>query len=323
MPKARNPRHGSMQFWPRKRSKRSSARVRSWADIKDVKALGFAGYKAGMTHLIAIDNRPTSMTKGEEISIPVTVIECPPIKVYSIKFYKKFNSGLRLISEIVSEKNNKELARKIPLPKKTKAKIEDIKDYDDIRLTVYTQPKLTGIGKKRPEVFELGIGGSKEEKLNFAKEKLGKEISIGDVFSEGEYVDVHAITKGKGFQGPVKRFGIAIRNHKSEKTVRGPGSLGGWISQAHVMYRVAHAGQMGMHQRTHYNNLILKIGTDPKEINPKGGFVRFGNVKSSYILIKGSIPGPAKRIIKLAKSIRGKKSVQIPTIQSISLESKQ
>ena len=134
---------------------------------------------------------------------------------------------------------------------------------------------------------------------------------------------MHAITKGKGFQGPVKRFGVAIRNHKSEKTVRGPGSLGGWISQAHVMYRVAHAGQMGMHQRTHYNNLLLKIGTNPEEINPKGGFVRFGNVKSSYVLIKGSIPGPAKRIIKLTKSIRGKKSIQIPTIQSISLESKQ
>ncbi|MBW3003318.1 50S ribosomal protein L3 [Candidatus Woesearchaeota archaeon] len=320
MPKAKNPRHGSMQFWPRKRSKRSSARVRSWAKSKDAKLLGFAGYKAGMTHVVITDNRPNSATKGQDVSFPVTVIECPAIKVASIRFYK--NS--QVITEVFSEKVDKELERRLTKSKKINKKIEDVSDYDDIRLLAYTQPKLTGI-KKKPEVLEIGLGGSKEDKLAYAKEKLGKEIAINEVFKEGEQLDLHAVTKGKGVQGPVKRFGVSIRHHKSEKTKRGPGSLGGWKAQGHVMYRVAFAGKMGYHLRTHYNNWVLKISDKVEEINPKGGFVRYGILKNQYILVKGSVQGSAKRLITLTTAIRPNKRLhdQAPTIQHTSLESKQ
>ncbi len=64
MVKASNPHHGSLQFWPRKRAKRVYARVRSKVSSKDAKALEFAGYKVGMTHLAVNDNRPKSTTKG-------------------------------------------------------------------------------------------------------------------------------------------------------------------------------------------------------------------------------------------------------------------
>ena len=53
---------------------------------------------------------------------------------------------------------------------------------------------------------------------------LGKEIKVEDVFESGVSVDVHGITKGKGFQGTVKRFGVPIRQHKAEKTKRGIGT---------------------------------------------------------------------------------------------------
>ena len=53
MGRERNPRHGSMSVWPRKRARRMHARIRSWLSIKDAKPVGFAGYKVGMTHLIA------------------------------------------------------------------------------------------------------------------------------------------------------------------------------------------------------------------------------------------------------------------------------
>ena len=56
MPKTRNPRHGSMQYWPRKRAKRSFPRIRSWGASKENKPLGFAGYKVGMTHVMIVDN---------------------------------------------------------------------------------------------------------------------------------------------------------------------------------------------------------------------------------------------------------------------------
>ena len=325
MPKTRSPRRGSLQYWPRKRAKKETPRVRSWAKINEAKLLGFAGYKVGMTHIFYTDNRPHSLTKSSEISCPVTIIECPPLKAVSIKFYKKTNNVLKLVGEVLADKLDKELSRKIKIPKNVKKKIEDIKEYDDIRLLVQTQPKLTGIGKKKPELFEVAIGGTKEEKLNYAKEKLGKEIYVHEIFKEGQQIDVHGVTKGKGFQGAVKRFGIGLRSHKSEKTKRGPGSLGPWCGQGHVMWRVAHAGKMGYHLRTEYNKLILKIGDKKEEINQEGGFVGYGFVKNPYILVKGSTIGPVKRLLRFNFAIRPNKKIpeEAPAISYISLSSKQ
>jgi len=325
MPNIRKPRKGSMQYWPRKRAKKETARVRSWAKSKEVKILGFAGYKAGMTHVIATENRTKSKSKGEEISLPVTIIECPPIKVAGVRFYKTGYNGKEAVSDVLSDKLDKELGRRISMPKKFKNKIDDVKDYEDLVLLIYTQPKATGIGKKRPELFEVAIGGSKDEKLAYAKEKIGSEIKVEDVFKEGDQVDIHAVTIGKGNQGPVKRFGIALRSHKSEKTIRGPGSLGGWKGQAHVMYRVAYSGQTGYHLRTEYNKQILKIGNNPDEIKIKGGIPHFGFVKSQFILLKGSLAGPKKRLIRFNMATRPNKGFtkDAPAIKAISLESKQ
>ncbi|MBW2965315.1 50S ribosomal protein L3 [Candidatus Woesearchaeota archaeon] len=324
MPKAKRPRHGSMQVWPRVRAKRSYPNVQRFTKTKEAKLTGFAGYKAGMTHIIITDGRKTSMTKGEDVSVPVTILECPPLKIAGVRFYKKGYRAINAIGEVLA-KPDKELGKKICPPKKTGKKVEDFKDFDDLRVLVQTQPKMTGLGKKRPELFEVCVGGSKDEKFAFAKENLGKELSVKDVFKEGQLVDLHAVTKGKGFQGPVKRFGVKVRHHKSEKTKRGPGSLGGWSKQGHVMYRVAFAGQMGYHNRIDYNKQIMMIGDDPAKVNASGGFVRFGNVKGTYVLIKGSVPGPSKRMIRLETPIRlNKKIEQVPpTIQHISTASKQ
>jgi large subunit ribosomal protein L3 len=323
MPKASNPHHGSLQFWPRKRARRVYARVRSKISSKEAKPLEFAGYKVGMTHIAVTDNRPKALTKGEEITYPVTIIECPPIKISSVKFYKNTIKGLKVVSEVFSDKLDKELEKKVRI-KSVKKKVDDVKEFDDIKVTVYTNPKLTTIGKKKPEFFELTLGGSKEEKLKWAKENLGKDIMVSVVFQEGQQIDIHAVTKGKGFQGPVKRFGVGLKQHKTEKGVRGVGSLGGWISQGHVMWRVAHAGQMGHHQRTEYNKWLLKIGANPEEMGTKNGFIRYGVIKNPYILVKGSIPGPSKRLIRFNHAIRSNKNVpkEVPSINYINLELK-
>lgn len=324
MPNIRKPRKGSLQFWPRKRAKRHYGRVKSWASIKDAKPLGFAGYKVGMTHALINDNKKTTLTKGEDIFCPITVIECPPLKTASIRFYKKKLNGSCVVSEVLAPKLDKELGRKISLPKNIKKKIENIKDYDHIRLIVYTQPKLVGL-KKKPDIFEIAVGGSKEEALKFAQEKLGKEISIEEVMSEGQQIDIHAITKGKGFQGPVKRFGIGLKARKSEKTRRNPGSLGGWCGQGHFMWRIAHAGQTGYQLRTEYNKWLIKIGDKPEDINMKGGFIKYGVVKNPYVLIKGSVSGASKRLIRFTYPIRQSNKIpkEAPTISYISLESNQ
>jgi large subunit ribosomal protein L3 len=326
MPQKRKPRSGSLEYWPRKRSKRVFARVRAWTKAKEAKPLGFAGYKVGMTHLIINDNRKTSTTKGMDIFCPVTIIECPPLKAASIKFYKNTISGSKLVSEIPAENLDKEVKRSIILPKKQKkgSKEKDFpSDFDYIRLLVYTSPKLTGIGKKKPEMFEIAVGGNKEDQLNYAKEKLGKDINVTEVFKEGQQLDIHAVSKGKGVQGPVKRFGISLKHHKTEKSRRSPGSLGGWIAQGHIMWRQAKAGKMGYHLRTEHNKWLLKIG-NANEISKKAGFNNYGVIKNNYILVKGSVIGPKKRLVRINESVRPDKKIpdSPPTVQYINLEQK-
>jgi len=324
MPKAHNPRRGSMQVWPRKRAKRAYPIINSWA--KGNGMLGFAGYKAGMTHLQVIEGGKNSPRKGMEVSVPATIIECPPIKVIGVRFYKKAYHGKQPLTEVWA-KPSKDLARKLKVSKKDPKSVDSVNadDVSDVTFLVHTQPRLAGFGKKKPEVFEMGVGGDTATKLAFAKENLGKELSVKDVFKEGQFIDVHAVTTGKGTQGPVKRMGVKIRAAKAEKTKRGPGSLGGWVSQMHTMYRMAFAGQMGYHNRVDYNKKILKIGDDPKEVNPKGGLVHYGEVKSTFLLVKGSIPGPKKRLVRLKIALRpdNKKEEVAPTIEHISTTSQQ
>ncbi|MBI2499278.1 50S ribosomal protein L3 [Candidatus Woesearchaeota archaeon] len=319
MPNIHRPRRGSLQIWPRKRAKRIYARIRNWPKLDGTKLLAFIGYKAGMTHVMAKDLSPNTMYKNQLISVPVTIIECPPLKPLSLRFYKNSHDGLKLISEVFSQKMDKDLKRKTDLSKK--AGVEP-KEFDDIKLVVYTQPRLSGLGKKKPEVLEVAISGNdNKQKLDFAKSLLDKEIRLEDVFKDHKLIDVHSVTKGKGYQGPVKRFGVTIRQHKAEKTKRGPASLGSWTPKK-VLFSVAHAGQMGYHQRTEYNKQNLLIDSDPKKINPKSGFLHYGLVKNQYIMLKGSIPGPAKRTIILTPATRSKSQHQLE-IKSINLDSKQ
>jgi len=73
------------------------------------------------------------------------------------------------------------------------------------------------------------------------------------------------------------------------------------------MYTVPRAGQTGFHQRIEYNKRIMVMSSTIKEefvINPDGGFKHFGNVSGDYIIVKGSVPGTYRRLIKLRKQIR-------------------
>ena len=318
MGKPHAPRRGTLQFHPRVRAEGEVARVRQWPMLKEARLLGFLGYKAGMCHVIAIDNRPKSLSKDEEISLPATIIECPPMKVAAIQFYKTEMLGSRIVSTIFSSSLDKELQRLLVLPKNNNKKVEDVKDFDDIRLLVYTQPKLTGIGAKKPKMTEVGLGGSKDEKLKLAQEKLGKEITIEDVFKDGNIVDIHAITTGKGFQGPVKRHGVMMRHHKSEKARRA-NVRGSWTGPK--MWTAPYSAKMGFNQRIEYNKWIIKIGKDPKEVQVPGGIWHFGNVKNSFVLIKGSVAGPKKRVVTLTQPIRPNKKIPktAPSVRSIVL----
>ncbi len=194
--------------------------------------------------------------------------------------------------------------------------------YEEITIVAETQPQATATGKKKTNTIELALAGPKEGKLEHAKNLLGKELKLADIFKEGQYIDVHSVTKGKGFQGTVKRFGVKIRHHKSEKTKRGIGTLGPWIPR-HVSWKVPQSGKMGYHTRTEFNKLVVKLNPKPEEVNAKGGLLHYGKIKNDCILIKGSVPGPVKREIVITDAIRPMRKEFVPEIVMISTASKQ
>lgn len=316
------PRAGSLQFWPRKRAKRIYPRISHWQEDSTLRFLGFAGYKAGMTQVSIIDNKKGSPTKGDEISVPVSVLDCPPVSVLGFRFYKQTPDGFATLSEILDDKlvEDKDTKRKLKL-KKSKVKFSQIEKKLDsivkIRAIVRTNPRKSGLGKKRPEIFEIEVAGeNNDEKIKFCKESLGKEIKISDIFKEGEYIDVTGITKGKGYQGQVKRFGVKIQIRKNKGKRRHIGSLGP-EGVRRIRFTVPLPGQLGFFKRTEFNKRILKIGENGDEITPKSGFTNYGIVKGNYIIIEGSIPGPKKRLVMLRTGIRP------PKVKVLSSEIKQ
>ncbi len=297
---------------PHVRAPRPIAHVRAWPAEAKVGLQGFAGYKAGMTQLFMIDDRKGALTAGQEINVPATVIETPPLVVCAIRLYKSTASGLNAGIEVWASELPKELSRALNLPKKYEAqKVTEqaealIKEgkIADIRVITCTQPWTSNVPKRKPDLLEIRVGGGPvEERWNYSKGLLGKQVRATDVFKEGEFADVLAITTGKGFQGPVKRWGIKILPRKTEEGHRQVGTLGPW-SPPRVMWTVPAAGQMGYHQRTEFNKRILKMGSDGKEITPSGGFLRYGLVKGEFVVLAGSVPGPTKRLVQLRRPVR-------------------
>lgn len=305
MGKQSKPRAGSLQFWPRKRARKVFPRV-NWAALKTENILlGFIAYKVGMISVVVKDNTPNSLTKGRNIVIPATILEVPSLKIFSVRFYNKN----KVVGEFINNNIEKELKKKIKIPKKNQKDFEKYleemkeKGFDDIRIIVYTIMKKTNI-KKTPDMIEIAIGKTLEEKINFIKENLTKEIKAIEFFKKGQLVDVRGITKGKGIEGPVKRFGIGLRQHKSEKGRRRPGSLGPWTPK-HVTFRTPMAGQLGFFHRIIYNLKILDMGNiGEKDINVKGGFKHYGIIKTDYLIVSGSVMGPPKAPLLITVPLR-------------------
>ena len=267
--------------------------------------LGFAGYKAGMSYVYLVSDHRGSPTFGQEVFTPVTVIETPPMLACGIRSYTKTVKGLKPTAEAWMKKPQKDLARVLTVPKSydTDAGLKEIEGSlekaAELRVIFCTRPRLAAVPQKKPEILEVKIdGGTMKDQFEYAKKRLGKEAAVSDVFREGQFTDIAAVTKGKGTQGVIKRWGVKRKSHKSRKTVRQVATLGAWTPH-YVMYTVPRAGQMGFHHRTEKNKRVLKIGVKGEGASPKGGFPHYGEVRSDFLLLSGSVPGPAKRLIKL------------------------
>jgi len=313
-----------MAFSPRKRASRHFGSVNAWpqTDETEVRIQGFAGWKAGMTHVFARDMNPRSTSAGQEIRIPVTVVECPQMRILAVRGYKMTPYGKQAAGEAwVDSKTIEDAFPEVFKRISNRTGAHDTEkhfetlsnaDLDEVRLIVSTQPShVQSVPSKVPEVMEMGLtGGSVEEQLNFAKEKLGEEFSFADAFEEGKLTDIVAVTKGYGWQGVIRRFGGKLQSHKNSKKRRQHGNLGDF-GTGYVRKTIRQGGQTGYHQRTEFNKRVLRI-SNPEEhaITPAGGFLHYGEVKSQYILIKGSVPGPAKRLIRFRDAARGSSKPQ-------------
>jgi large subunit ribosomal protein L3 len=280
--------------------------------------LAFAGFKAGMTYALAIDTRQGSLTFGKEVVIPLTTLEAPPMLACALRAYTKDYKGLRTFGEAWMEQVPKDFERVISVPEKFSTedglkKVEGGLDkVADIRLLMATQPRLAKHGVKAPDIVEVRVGGgSIKERFEYGKKLIGQEVKVSDFVKEGQAVDAIGITKGKGIQGPVKRWGIRRKIHKARKTVRQVGSIGGWTPH-YVMYSVPRAGQMGFHQRTEYNKMVMKVGNNGSEITPKGGFLRYGIINSDYVALKGSVPGTRNRLVLMRLAMRTPPEAKAP-----------
>ncbi len=304
-----------MGFSPRGRAASEVPRFNTWPDDDGQPGLqGFAGYKAGMSHVIAINDEPNSPREGQEETVPVTVVETPPMRAVAVRGYEDTPYGQRPLTEVWTEDVHDDLGQALSIPDEqdedAEAEIREALDdgsLADVRVITHTVPRgLSSVPKHRPDVMETRVGGGAlTDRVDFAFDLVtdGGEHTMTDVFRAGEYTDVAGITKGKGTQGPVKRWGVQKRKgkHGRQGWRRRIGNLGPW-NPSRVRSTVPQQGQTGYHQRTELNKRLIDIGDD--EITPDGGFVNYGEVDGQYTLVKGSVPGPNKRLVRFRPAVR-------------------
>ena len=345
--KFERPRHGSLGFLPRKRCRRMRGKVKAFPKDDPSKAphlTAFLAYKAGMTHILRDVDKPGSKAHKKEVVEAVTILESPPIRVVGVVGYVETPQGLRALTTVWAEHLNDEVKRsfyKNWYKSKKKAFSRYVKKYADgqkeidaelgrikqycqvVRVIAHTQIRKIKVGQKKAHMMEIQVnGGSVEDKVKFATGLFEKEVPIDAVFAQNEMIDVIGVSKGRGYDGVVTRWGCTRLPRKSHRGLRKVACIGAW-HPAKVQWSVPRAGQNGYHHRTEMNKKVYKIGkgianatTDDeknnavtefdlteKDINPVGGWPHYGLVREDYIMLKGQVIGPKKRVITLRKGL--------------------
>jgi large subunit ribosomal protein L3e len=293
-----------------------------------------------MTHILRDVDKPGSKAHKKEVVEAVSILDSPPIRVVGVVGYVETPQGLRALTTVWAEHLNDEVRRRFYknwYKSKKKAFSRYVKKYADgqkeidselarikqycqvVRVIAHTQIRKIKIGQKRAHMMEIQVnGGSVEDKVGFATGLFEKEVPVDAVFAQNEMIDVIGVSKGRGYEGVVTRWGCTRLPRKSHRGLRKVACIGAW-HPAKVQYSVPRAGQNGYHHRTEMNKKVYKIGkgiasgvennavTDfdltEKSINPVGGWPHYGLVREDYIMLKGCVIGPKKRVITLRKAL--------------------
>merc|ERR1712205_129428 len=345
--KFEGPRHGPLGFLPKKRCTKTKGKIKSFPlDDKAAKPhlTAFMGYKAGCTHILRDVDKAGSKGHKKETVEAVTVIETPPMVVVGMVGYYETPRGLKSGCTVWAQHLNDECKRRFyknwGASEKHKAFTRYAKKYTEgdgieaekerlekyctiLRVICHTQISKMNFRQKKAHICEIQVnGGSMADKIAFATSLFEKPVAVGGVFEQNEMIDTIAITKGKGFEGVVTRWGVTKLPRKTHKGLRKVACIGSW-HPSRVKYSVARAGQNGYHHRTELNKKVYKIGAAArsadgkivqnnattefdltvKGIPPLGGFPHYGEVNEDYIMIKGACPGVKRRVITMRKSL--------------------
>lgn len=307
----------------------------------------FMGYKAGMTHIMRTVDKVGSKLHKKEVVEACTIVETPPMTVIGIVGYVETAHGMRTLTTVFAQHLSDEVKRRFyknyskgKCKKKAFTKyakkyekdgsspqideqIQRIKDNcHRVRVIAHTQIKKVNLRQKKAHVMEIQVnGGDIAQKVDFARSLLEKDVNVTDIFSQDEMLDVIGVTKGHGIEGVTTRWGTTRLPRKTHRGLRKVACIGAW-HPSRLSFTVARAGQNGYHHRTEMNKKIYRIGkagdkssattaTDltTKSITPLGGFPHYGVVTNDWLLLKGCIVGPKKRVVTLRKSIRPNTSI--------------
>ncbi|MEP2771728.1 MAG: 50S ribosomal protein L3 [Fulvivirga sp.] len=208
---------------------------------------GIIGKKIGMTSIFGANGQ----------NVPCTVIEAGPCVVTQVKNEEK--DGYTAVQLGYGERKEKNTPNALlgHFKKAQTTPKKEVVEFRDFRIE-----------------FEGGI-------------QLGQEIKVGDVFVEGDFVDAIGTSKGKGFQGVVKRHGfggVGQRTHGQHNRERAPGSIGGASFPARVFKGMRMAGRTGGSRTTMLNLKVMKIIPE-----------------KNIILVSGSVPGANNSTVILEK----------------------
>ena len=345
--KFEHPRQGHLGYLPKRRTKHTKGKIRHFPKddaSKPVHLTAFMGYKAGMTHIVrGMEKKEGRKTIKKDVVEAVTVVETPPMTIVGMVGYIDTPRGLRALSTVWAQKlpdgvirrfyKNYYVSKKRAFQNYAKKYTEDkdskkhpsrdinrIKKYCSVvRVLAATQIEKCKFRQKKAHLMEIQVnGGSIEKKVDWASSKFENEVTVGEVFSNNEMIDTISITRGKGTQGVIKRFGVARLPRKTRRGLRKVACIGAWHPSA-VKWTVARTGNLGYFHRTHINQKLYRVGQGAirgvdnnasteadahvKNITPIGGFPHYGIVNEDFLLVKGGICGPRKRQITIRKTL--------------------
>lgn len=330
------PRRGSLAFAPRARHQVLVPRVRNWTSrgVDKPTLGGFPLFKVGMVQVVTLDDREKTPNYGKPMFNPATILSAPAVAVYGFRGYGRKNGIDYALVDVFASNLPEEIKERLSFDsgqkssesydaslKKAEGMLGQIVNFTAI---VGVTPSETGLSNGNPQIQEMGVvGGNVKAQFDYLKGIVGSVVKAGDYFRPGSYVDTIAITKGKGFEGVITRFGVKRKQHKSRKTVREVGVISPW-HPATVMYTVPRAGQMGFHQRVDKNKRILAVSNAQQNpITPSGGFPHFGDVRGDYVIVRGSVPGPIKRMVDMRLPLYPRRQkVIVPRIVEINVSGK-